>query len=84
MLLTRTCSDAVIANITALATSSGFNLGIYLTNSLSDPSVVRISFSTKPGLMFCNAAKKRVKFLKINSYKTGTLVSIEMYAKHLV
>lgn len=42
-----------MANIIALATSSGFNRGIYLTSSLSsDPCVVSISFSTSPGEMF--------------------------------
>lgn len=54
VLLTRTSGAAVIAKITALATSSGFNRGIYLTSSLlSDPCVVSMSFSTSPGLMFC-------------------------------
>lgn len=43
----------MIAKITAFATSLGFSRGIYLTDSLlSTPAVVRISFSTKPGLIF--------------------------------
>lgn len=52
-LLTKTFGGVVIANITAWATSSGFRRGIYLTSSLlSDPCVVSISFSTRPGLIF--------------------------------
>lgn len=52
-LFTKTSSSAVIANITAFATASGFRRGIYLTSSLlSIPTVVRMSFSTRPGLIF--------------------------------
>lgn len=51
--VTKTSAADVITKITALAISSGFSRGIYLTSSLlSVPDVVSMSFSTRPGLIF--------------------------------